>query len=77
MAEIKKERIRELFMEGHRLSDLKRWNEGFKRVPQAETNDGANKLDIAPGRYEFTWPIPQHELDAVPDIQPNPSNGKN
>ncbi|MBP8791307.1 MAG: RagB/SusD family nutrient uptake outer membrane protein [Breznakibacter sp.] len=76
-SEIKKERIRELFMEGHRLSDLKRWNEGFKRVPQAETNDGANKLDIAPGRYEFTWPIPQHELDAVPDIQPNPSNGKN
>lgn len=74
--EIKKERIRELYMEGHRLSDLKRWGEGFTRVPQAETNDGPNSIKVAPDSYEFTWPIPQHELDAVPDLQPNPSNGK-
>lgn len=74
--QIKKERTRELYMEGHRLADLKRWHEGFKREVQAQTNDHFNELDIPADHVQFTWPIPQHEIDAVPGIQVNPSNGK-
>ena len=35
--EIDKERLRELFMEGFRLQDLKRWGKGFERKPQEQT----------------------------------------
>lgn len=77
---IREERAKELVMEGFRLSDLRRWNQGFTRKKQPNTITGAtgNELNVAPGRVEFVWPIPQHELDASGGIiQPNQSNNKN
>lgn len=73
------ERYKELIMEGFRLSDLKRWGKGFERKKQLNTIDGPsnNQLKVLPGRVEFTWPIPQHEIDATGGIvEPNPSNKK-
>lgn len=72
--EIQKERVRELIMEGFRLSDLKRWNEGFTRQPQNGSYNGPDRLTIAANDPLFVWPIPQHELDAVPGLQGNDSN---
>ncbi len=74
---ISDERVRELYMEGFRLHDLKRWHLGFERTPQTSTIKGpnANALKINSDDPRFVWPIPQHELD-IPgsEIQPNESN---
>lgn len=75
--EIKNERVKELFMEGFRLADLKRWKEGFKRTPQAQTIEGSlnNELKVTADNVLFTWPIPKHELSAANGIvKPNKSN---
>lgn len=79
MKEVQEERFKELIMEGFRLSDLKRWNLGFQRQKQLNTIDGPdnNQLKVTSDRVEFTWPIPQHEIDATGGIiKPNPSNNK-
>lgn len=75
--EIRDERVRELYMEGYRLFDLKRWGLGFKRMPQKGTISPSNALKIEKDNVFFTWPIPSHELD-VPNsqMQGNPSNRK-
>lgn len=66
LGEIKKERARELIGEGFRLTDLKRWGDGFERTPQVGTIEGPNynafKTDGSNPR--FTWLIPQHEITA-------------
>ncbi len=66
MEAIQVERGKELFLEGFRLADLKRWNKGFKRQPQAGTITGENysSLKIEGGDKRYTWPIPQHEVTA-------------
>lgn len=77
MKAIQDERAKELFMEGFRLSDLKRWNLGFERTPQTGTIDGSlnNSLKIEKGNPAFIWPIPKHELDASMGlVKPNESN---
>ena len=74
LKEIQNERVKELCMEGFRLSDLKRWGKGFQRTAQAHTVDGPNKLKVPATNPLFTWPIPKHEMDAVPGMQPNDSN---
>lgn len=74
LTEIQNERVKELCMEGFRLSDLKRWGKGFQRTPQAHTVDGPNELRVQAANPLFTWPIPKHEMDAVPGMQPNESN---
>ena len=72
---ISEERVRELFMEGFRLHDLKRWHKGFERKPQLHTVNAGNSLKIAADDPLFVWPIPQHELDAPgSEMQPNESN---
>lgn len=69
------ERVRELFMEGFRLQDLKRWHKGFKREPQSSSVKNGSSLEILPDDVRFVWPIPQHELNSPDsDIQPNESN---
>ena len=69
------ERVRELYMEGFRLQDLKRWGLGFERTPQSCTQDEGNNLRIEAGDPLFVWPIPQHELEAPgSEITPNESN---
>ncbi|MCD8185686.1 MAG: RagB/SusD family nutrient uptake outer membrane protein [Rikenellaceae bacterium] len=76
---IRQERSRELFGEGFRFGDLKRWGEGFERsegqdnaVPN--TNGNTHRLSYEPGDYRFIWPIPKTEIDANPQIkqQQNP-----
>lgn len=72
---IEEERVKELYMEGFRLMDLKRWHKGFERTPQTSTISPGNKLKIEKDHPLFVWPIPQHEVEAPgTDIEPNDSN---
>ncbi len=72
---IGEERVKELYMEGFRLMDLKRWHQGFEREPQTSTVTPANALKIVKDHPLFVWPIPQHELESPgADIRPNESN---
>lgn len=74
LAEIQAERHRELMGEGSRLSDLKRWNLGFTRGDVWEDCDNVvvanyKNLHYEAGDYRLVWPIPQHELDANPQLK--------
>lgn len=72
---IEQERVKELYMEGFRLTDLKRWHKGFVRKPQAESIKSGSSLKVEADDALFVWPIPQHELEAPgANIQPNESN---
>lgn len=77
--EIRSERRRELIGEGFRLSDLKRWGEGFERSngqnnAVINTLGNVHQLNYNPDDYRFVWPIPQGEIEASPQIrnQQNP-----
>ena len=72
---ISDERVKELFMEGFRLQDLKRWNMGFERTPQTSSQKEGSSLKIEAGNPLFVWPIPKNELEAPgAEILPNESN---
>lgn len=72
---ILEERARELYMEGFRLNDLKRFHRGFEREEQAYTVSPGNAMKIEADNPRFVWPIPQHELDAPgSEIKGNESN---
>lgn len=72
---IEQERVKELYMEGFRLTDLKRWHKGFERKPQSESVESGSSLKVVADDPLFVWPIPQHELEAPgANIQPNESN---
>lgn len=72
---IEEERVRELYMEGFRLNDLKRWGKGFKREPQASVQSEGSRLEVKADDPRFVWPIPKHEIEAPgSSVQPNPSN---
>lgn len=58
------ERMKELYMEGFRLHDLKRWNQGFTRTAQESTVSPGNDLKVPAGDARFVWPIPQHEINS-------------
>ena len=78
--EIKDERARELFLEGFRLSDLKRWGMGLTRKKQLYTMDGPqnNELKREANHPLFTWPIPKNEIEASNGVvKGNRSNGEN
>ena len=66
------ERTKELCFEGHRLFDLKRKGLGFTRVPQENSNPGPNAYSAQPSDHRWVWPIPQDEINANPNIEPNP-----
>lgn len=72
LQEIRKERIRELYMEGHRLYDLKRYGEGFTRKSQPQSISPEDRLNITPTHHNFIWPIPSHEMDANRNMTQNP-----
>ena len=61
---ISDERVKELYMEGFRLHDLKRWNRGFERTHQSYTQPEGSTKKIAAGDYRFVWPIPQNDIEA-------------
>ena len=72
---ISNERLRELYMEGFRLHDLKRWGKGFERKQQTSSQPEGSTLKISADNPLFVWPIPQHELEAPgSEILPNESN---
>lgn len=72
---IEQERVRELYMEGFRLQDLKRWHKGFERKPQSQSLENGSSLKIEADDARFVWPIPKHELESPgSEIQPNESN---
>ena len=72
---ISDERVRELYMEGFRLNDLKRWGKGFERTPQSQTQSEGSSMKIEAGNPLFVWPIPNHEIVSPgSQIQPNESN---
>ena len=76
---IEEERVKELYMEGFRLHDLKRWHKGFEREPQDQSLDndpnGESRLKVEADDPMFVWPIPQHEIEAPgSQIEPNESN---
>lgn len=80
--EIRKERQRELYMEGYRLWDLKRYGIGLSgRTPQDGTyvyqNGGANSTEISKeaSDFRFVWPIPTHEINANPQIKNQQNEG--
>ena len=75
------ERVRELYMEGFRLQDLKRWgklyNNGlsFERTPQTSSLTEGSSLKVTSDTPLFVWPIPQHEIEAPgSEVLPNESN---
>ena len=79
--QIAAERVRELYMEGFRLHDLKRWGklyrngEGFTRKPQSNSLSEGSSLSIKADNPLFVWPIPIHEIEAPGSlVQPNESN---
>ena len=75
MTVIEEERVKELYMEGFRLTDLKRWHKGFKRTPQEQSIENGSSLKVEKDNPLFVWPIPQHELEAPgAAIEPNESN---
>ena len=75
MEVIEEERVKELYMEGFRLQDLKRWEKGFERKPQDQSLSNGSSLKVEADNPLFVWPIPQHELESPgADIKPNKSN---
>ena len=84
LATIASERMKELYMEGFRLHDLKRWgreyadlNGGYSiaRTPQQLSQEVGSSLKVTPDNPRFVWPIPQHEIEAPgAQLEPNDSN---
>lgn len=79
MQELKNERRRELVAEGFRLFDLKRWGEGVVRGEAQNLDfclfpgsDITTNLKKAANDPRMTWPIPQAEMDANPQMKQNP-----
>lgn len=76
---IKLERRLELFCEGHRFFDLKRWNEPVSRDPQyGDLFDGtgsetlSNYLTLPTTSHRWNLAIPQGEINIYPEFQQNP-----
>lgn len=79
--EIMKERLREMYGENTRVTDLKRWHIGVKRAPAQNSsmtylpgNSNTEALDMDANDYRMVWAIPQNEMDVNPQLkgQQNP-----
>ncbi len=66
---IMRERIKELYLEGHRLFDITRRHESLER---GETNSSVRTLSYPDDR--FILPIPLVELESNKAMQSNPIN---
>ena len=66
---IELERRKELFLEGHRWFDLKRTS---RTIARQNCGTPATACTLASASVKWTWPIPQGETLANPNMQPNP-----
>lgn len=76
--QIRLERTRELIGEGFRISDLRRWGQGFTRsidydvdyedTPSILVPSGCT-LSYPAGDRRFVWPIPKSEMEANPQLE--------
>lgn len=84
---LRKERQRELIGEGYRISDLRRWHEGFDRCDQVNLNYKnstvrdilieQSEVQYAPDDYRYVWPIPASELINNPQMRGQQNPGYN
>ena len=80
--QIRLERTKELIGEGFRMSDLRRWGEGFTRDSSYPENPAVEEIFVTvdtqveykAGDYRYVWPIPSGEMQNNPQIrgQQNP-----
>ncbi len=80
MEAIKTERLKEMVMEGTRISDLKRWNDPMTRLseqsaPGEITIIETRNVTISAGYYKFVWPIPIGEMSANDGIKDQQNEG--
>ncbi|MCM1449235.1 MAG: RagB/SusD family nutrient uptake outer membrane protein [Clostridiales bacterium] len=85
--QIKMERAKELVGEGFRISDLRRWKQGFTRdgaYPDYPDMSGfiiniALEVVYTGDDYRYTWPIPSYEMTTNPQLkgQQNPGYDNN
>ncbi|MBQ2162141.1 MAG: RagB/SusD family nutrient uptake outer membrane protein [Bacteroidales bacterium] len=76
--EIRAERNRELFGEGFRLSDIKRYHIGFTRDNGQDPSmiqDTGYKLSLPADSPKFIWPIPTKEMEANPQMENEQNEG--
>ena len=78
--DILKERVRELFGEGFRISDLKRNGKDMKRGDAQIANSiylpsTYQQFSKTSGDHRFLWPIPKDEIDANPNIKGQQNEG--
>lgn len=76
MSEIRDERVRELYGEGFRLNDIKRWHIGFSRDAGQDPSFVQQGSNYASCKREaddpaFLWPIPTDEMQANPQMEQN------
>ena len=81
MEQIKLERAKELCGEGFRISDLRRWKQGFTRQANYQDIPDMDGFIINLGlitynadSYKYVWPIPSYEMTTNPQLkgQQNP-----
>ena len=84
--QIRLERRRELIGEGYRMSDLRRWHEGFNRADvDYASYPSAGSITVAAGRavvyqpndHRYVWPIPAAELQVNPQMAGQQNEGYN
>ncbi len=67
---IREERRKELAYEGHRFWDLSRWSLGVERG-QSCTDLATGNCSLLAEDFRFVLPIPQHEMNANPNMIQN------
>ncbi|MDE6575395.1 MAG: RagB/SusD family nutrient uptake outer membrane protein [Muribaculaceae bacterium] len=82
ITEVRNERTMELIGEGFRMSDLRRWKQGFTRNPshpeqpaiESQLWPSTTTISYQPNDHRYTWPIPSSELEVNPQMkgQQNP-----
>lgn len=77
-ANIRDERTRELFGEGFRLFDIKRWHIGFSRDAGQDPTmiqDLGKDISLPADSPKFIWPIPTAEMTANPQFEGQQNEG--
>ncbi len=82
MEQIKLERAKELCGEGFRISDLRRWKQGFTR--EANYSDlpdmsgfiiNLGLITYSADSYKYVWPIPSYEMTTNPQLEGQQNTG--